>query len=987
MTHNRTVGAGLRLGRWGIALALLWSGLVLVSYFWNAHQTRALLLDQARTELRANFFKDLTFRRWATLHGGVYVPVTEYQAPDPYIDFMPERDVITPSGRVLTLINPALMVRQFNEMARENYGAEGHISGIRPLNPINTPDEWERAAYIHLQQGAEEVTGISDLYGAPYLRLIRPMVMGEDCLKCHAHQGFRAGDFSGGVSVSVPLAPIVKLFHNENQVLVGAHFTLWLFGIAGLLFGNTQLASHVAERERAYAALAESEQRASAIVSSALDAIITIDAASNITGWNHQAEAIFGWPAVEVIGRSLADTIIPARYRASHEQGVRRALSGGGGEMLGRRIEITAQRRDGVEIPVELSVAHTTIDGRPAFSAFLRDISQRQEMQQKMERDFIMQRTVATVLETSMQVAPFAERLDKILQETVAVPWLQLQAKGSVFVLADDGATLVMVAHYGMSEAVLQRCARVAMGDCLCGKVAERKAVIHKTCVDHEHEHTFPTMQAHGHYCLPIMSGERLLGVFNLYIDPGHPCRDDELQLLTAVSHAIGGMIQRDAAEEQLRHNAYYDELTGLPNRALLNDRLTQCLARRARLAGHLFAVLFLDLDRFKVINDSLGHSVGDLLLVAVAKRLQGLIRPEDTVARQGGDEFAVLLDEIGSLADATRVAARIHDAMSEPFQLDGYEVFAPCSIGITIGDPCYKTPAEVLRDADTAMYRAKQEGGERSVIFGEEMHALAITRLRIEADLRRMLESGELRVHYQPIFATQGGQLEGVEALVRWSANHPPEVSPADFIPVAEETGIIHALGAWVLREACRQVRAWQDTFPECADIYVSVNLSGHQLMQADLQQIVTGALEEFDFAPASLRLEITESVLMTNTEAISAQIAQLRRHGVGFYIDDFGTGYSSLSYLHRFSFDALKVDRSFVARLGNGAEHVKLVETIVTIAHNFGMKVIAEGVEDEAQHDCLRGLCCESLQGYLFARPLPAEGIEELLRLRRRA
>lgn len=980
---SREGRGGLRIGRWGGILAVAWSAVIIVSYFWNAHQARSLLLDQARTELRANFFKDLTFRQWATHHGGVYVPVTETQRPDPYIEFIPERDVVTPSGRLLTLINPALMVRQFNELSRQSYGAEGHLSGIRPLNPKNIPDEWERAAYARLQQGAEEITDIASLNGASYLRLIRPMVMGSECLKCHAQQGFREGEFAGGVSVSVALAPINRLFAEKNSVLMGAHLLLWTLGIGGIGFGSVVLSRRVKERERANAALQENELRTRAIVSSSLDAIVTIDASGVLTGWNEQAAAIFGWQAEEVVGRLLTATIIPERYRQAHEEGVLRAIAKGPGRLMNRRVEITALRRSGEEIPVELSITPISLDGQPAFSAFLRDISLRRHNEEKMARDIIMQRTVATVLEISAQAAPFTERLTQILRETLAVPWLQLQAKGAVFVVGSDGATLEMVAHHGMGEAVLSRCARVVFGDCLCGRSAAERAIIYKAGVDHDHHYHFAGMEEHGHYCLPIMSGERLLGVLNLYLDHDHPRSEEELQLLAAVSHAIGGMIQRHQAEQMLVHNAYHDDLTGLPNRTLLNDRLSQCLARRARHPDYQFAVLFLDLDRFKVINDGLGHSVGDQLLVAVARRLLALSRPEDAVARLGGDEFTMLLDGIHSEADASRVAARIHEELREPFRLEGHEVFAPCSIGIAIGDGRYRDPAEMMRDADTAMYRAKHRGGARSVIFDEKMHTLAVARLKMESELRRALEHGELRVHYQPIVAAATGRIEGFEALIRWPAAADRMIAPDDFIPVAEETGIINELGLWVLHQACRQVRTWQRALPHQADLYVSVNLSGRQLMQPDLLSSIETVLEGVDFDPSALRLEITESVLMGNAEASTALIGQLRQRGIRFYIDDFGTGYSSLSYLHGFPFDALKIDRSFVAKLGSGVEHVKMVETIVAIAHNFGMKVVAEGVETPAELAELRRMGCEYLQGYLFGRPLSAKEAGRLLDL----
>jgi len=962
-------------------LALVWSGVILISYLWNGHQVETLLLDQARTELRANYFKDQTFRLWATGHGGVYVPVTETQKPDPYVEFLPERDAVTPSGKHLTLINPALMVRQFNELAREKYSIEGNISGVLPLNPINKPDAWEAEAYKSFSEGEDEVSEITTFNGAPYLRLIRPMYMAEPCLKCHAHQGFKVGELSGGVSVSVPLLPIQELAEKRMFTLTGGHLFIWLLGLIGISFGRRQILARIDEREVVYASLEDNEARTRSIISSSLDAIVSVDGQGRVTGWNEQASSIFGWQAEEMMGRSLTETIIPEHYRDAHARGLAHAAKTASGKMLDRRVEVSGMRRSGEEFPLELSIVAINIDGQTTFSAFMRDISEKKGAEEKIERDHIAQQLIASVLKTSLQPIPFDERLDEILRQLLAVPWLKLQGKGAIFVVAEDGQTLHMKAHHGMTSSVIDSCAKVAFGECLCGQAAASGEVIWKSGIDHNHNRSHEGMEQHGHYCLPIQSGERLLGVLNLYLDQGHQRSEGEVALLLSVSHAIGSMIQRDEVEKSLLYNAYHDELTGLPNRLLFMDRLEHCMARFARQEDNKFAVLFLDLDRFKVINDSLGHSAGDKILIDVARRLRECSRPDDTVARLGGDEFTILLEDLSSELDVSRVTDRIHAAFRRSFDLGESEVFSLCSIGVAFGSRAYQQPEELLRDADTAMYRAKLDTRASTVYFDEQMHTSALARLTLEWKLRHALENRELDVHYQPIVSASSGVIMGFEALARWPQSDGSMISPVEFIPVAEETGLINEIGLWVLYEACCRVREWQLQEAEYESLYVSVNLSGKQLQQDDLFESIETILEGTDFNPDHLRLEITESTLMDNTEANSSLLTKFRSRGYRFYIDDFGTGYSSLSYLHSFPFEALKVDRSFVMKLDQGDEHINMVETIVAIAHNFNMDVIAEGVETEAQLNQLRELGCERLQGFLFSKPLPASEIPSLL------
>jgi diguanylate cyclase (GGDEF)-like protein len=392
--------------------------------------------------------------------------------------------------------------------------------------------------------------------------------------------------------------------------------------------------------------------------------------------------------------------------------------------------------------------------------------------------------------------------------------------------------------------------------------------------------------------------------------------------------------------------------------------------------------VLFLDLDRFKNVNDSLGHHVGDELLIAVARRLESLLRPGDTVARLGGDEFAILLNDVTDGTQATRVAQRVNRELAQPFNLRGHEVFVTMSLGIALGSSCeYERPEDVLRDADTAMYRAKAAGKDRSVLFDRNMHDLAVALLQLENDLRRALEREELEIHYQPIVSLATGKLDSFEALLRW--NHPVRglLHPESFIAIAEDTGLIVPIGWWVLREACRQLAEWQALYPSVPPVPVSVNLSCKQFQQVDLIKRIKKILRETQAPMGSLRLEMTESTIMDHGDAALAKLSQLRDLGVKLYIDDFGTGYSSLSYLHRLPMDALKIDRSFISYTGDGAGRPEIVHTIVTLARTLGMGVAAEGLETAEQVSRLRGLSCQFGQGYFFSKPIDRSAASGLL------
>lgn len=442
----------------------------------------------------------------------------------------------------------------------------------------------------------------------------------------------------------------------------------------------------------------------------------------------------------------------------------------------------------------------------------------------------------------------------------------------------------------------------------------------------------------------------------------------------------IRDITERTAMQERMTYQAYHDPLTTLPNRVLLQDRLSRALVRTAR-SGKLVAVLFLDLDNFKLINDSLGHEVGDHLLVSVADRIQHVLRASDTAARFGGDEFTVLLEDIEGEQDACAVAARILAQFRRPITLATREVFVNASVGIALSSASNVDPVELMRNADAAMYAAKGHGRGRYEVFHSRMNTHALRRLEMESELRRAVERKELVLHYQPIISLSTGAVSGLEALVRW--NHPTRglIAPLDFIPLAEETGLILAVGRWILREACRQMQEWRTRYLSAVDVYVAVNLSALQFQQASLVDEVIGAIEYCALPPSCLTLEITESVVMEQTEFTLMTLAALKATGLRISIDDFGTGYSSLSYLRRFPVDYLKIDRSFTSGLGSGSEDGLIVSSTISLAHSLGLKVVAEGAESAEQVSLLRGLSCDTVQGFYFHPALPASQIDTLL------
>ena len=429
---------------------------------------------------------------------------------------------------------------------------------------------------------------------------------------------------------------------------------------------------------------------------------------------------------------------------------------------------------------------------------------------------------------------------------------------------------------------------------------------------------------------------------------------------------------ERKSNEEQMIHDALHDTLTSIPNRTLLLDRIRQSLVRRKRYPKTSFAIIFIDLDRFRLVNESLGHIHGDELLQLISARLKETIPIGDTVARLGGDEFSILLQDINSVRDVEVIAKEIQNLFSKPFFLGDREVFASASMGIAHSDNDYKTPEEILRDAELAMYRAKREGKSQSIVFHPQFRQSSLSPIDLDTDLRRALDRDEMELHYQPIISMRDRTISGFEALLRWSHRSRGVISPNEFIPLAEETGLIYDLGQWVLGKACKQIAAWNKSKKKEDQLEISINLSSRQFSDPNLVEGIVENIEKSGFDAEFLKIEITESALMQNAQRSVSMLNQLKDLNIKVCVDDFGTGYSSLSYLHTFPIDTLKIDRSFVHDMSRNFRNMEIIRTIIMLAHNLKLDVIAEGVETGEQDAQLSALGCQFAQGFYFSRPI---------------
>ena len=662
-----------RLNLQVITTASVWTLLLAGMLVWTLNSVDDEMMELARLEAVANFNKDQAFRAWATGHGGVYVPETESTVASPYLSHIPERDLVTPSGRKLTLMNPAYMLRQLMEDFDELYGVKGRITSLYPLNPINRADPWEESALKALKEGAKEVFEITGIEGRPFLRLMRPMVTKAGCLQCHGHQGYEIGDIRGGVGVSVPLEKYLSVAVERKRNLWIILLVVWIVGLGFVWLGASRSRQRILER---------------------------IDYEAHI--WNQ----------------------------------------------------------------------------------------------------------------------------------------------------------------------------------------------------------------------------------------------------------------------------ANFDLLTGLANRTLFMDRLDRALTYAHR-DKHLLALLYVDLDRFKDVNDTRGHVVGDELLQQVAQRLRHSVRDMDTVSRLGGDEFTVILPKVREKSSAAVVARSILEELSRPLKLEGYDNYLSASIGITVFPDDGNDSGELLRKADTAMYQAKSAGRAGFRFFTADMTKQAERRVSLESNLRHALDHKQFELHYQPVLRLSDGALVGAEALIRWCPPGRDLVPPDEFIPLAEECGLIVPIGKWVIRQAVADLARLDETGPKLSEL--AVNIAMPQFREKTFASELIAFLSNHPHVKQRLCIEITERVFMDEYSDPVAQLAMLHREGLRISIDDFGTGYSALGYLKRFPVDIIKIDRSFVRDVTEDAEDASLCEAIISIAQHLGMKVVAEGVENREQWEFLRHKECDFAQGYYMGKPMP--------------
>lgn len=719
----------------------------------------------------------------------------------------------------------------------------------------------------------------------------------------------------GGAGIAIPTAA-----GNFGVLLAysSAERLLAEFEIA-FLRSTANLLGEALERYRTEHALRKSESRLKQLIDSTLDAVVTVDRDGRVIEWNPQAEVIFGLKATQVLGRPLPLDVMPTPAGAQR-----------------RRVEGVGRRASGEQFPIEITIDPVGSGSDQTFTAFIRDISERRLAQDELERR--------------------EQRFRAIVEKSWSGVVLLTQSLAFSYAGASTERLL------GYSE-------RDLMGASILGFVHPRERQSARQLFANLLEAPSRELQGELRFLHKNGSWVWLEGFAqNLLHDPS----------VGAIVVNYRDISQRKAQEKQLEYQAYYDALTGLPNRLLFRDRVVTAITQAIRNRRAL-AVMYLDLDHFKLVNDGLGHSIGDQLLAQVAERLQASVRASDTISRLGGDEFTLLFNDVQSSDAVAGVARKILQSLARPFKVEGHELFVTASIGISIYPNDGSDVELLLKAADSAMYRAKELGRNQAQLFTASMNERYVRRLALEQSLHHALERRELELHYQPVYDRARRRPVSVEALIRW--NHPTRglVPPADFIPLAEETGLIVPIGEWVVREVCAQLRRWHEA--GLTSLKAAINISAPQLQQPAFTRVVAEALRRNGLPPSSLQVEITESVAVQNIELILQVLQELKEHGVGIAIDDFGTGQSSLLYLKRFPIDTVKIDQTFIRDVTTDDATAAIVSYVISLAHTLRFEVVAEGVETEEQFAFLRLNACDRLQGFLFSPAVPAHEIEALI------
>ena len=742
------------------------------------------------------------------------------------------------------------------------------------------------------------------------------------------HHGMSSGC---GVSVQTQYGPFGVLLAYSTDDRVFRDYELAFLKSTANILGEALARAHTET------ALRKSEQRLRQLIASALDAVVTIDGKSTIVEWNPQAEIIFGFTARQMIGRDFPPSMLEQRDYRMIQRLLGRARHGQKKTAVRRRIETIARRASGYPFPIEMTIEQVGSGGEHLFTAFIRDISERKQSQHELEQ---RERRFRTIFEKSWSGVALLE----------ADLRFSFAASSTANILGYNETDLIGAA---MLDYIHPRERNAAQ------RLFESLAVT-------------PTKEAHGELRFRHKNGSWVwLEGFaqNLLHEPS----------VNAIVLNYRDVTQRRMTEKQLEYRAHYDALTGLPNRVLFRDRVVNGLAQAHRNRRAL-AMMYLDLDHFKLVNDGLGHSFGDALLAAVASRLQRSLRASDTISRIGGDEFAILINDAGDSNAIASIARKLLDSLAESFRVDDHDLYVTASVGISLYPSDGADVETLVKCADAAMYRAKELGRNQAQLFTPSMNERYVHRLAIEQNLHQALERGELELHYQPIWDRVRRRIVSVEALLRWNDPRRGIIAPAEFINLAEETGLILPIGDWVIRRTCEQVRQWRDA--GLADLRVSFNISPHQLQQAEFIGVLREAIEAHDIDPRLLQIEITETAAMLNVERTMRLLGDIREMGVTIAIDDFGTGQSSLIYLKQFPIDTIKIDKAFLRDITEDETAAALVSYVINLAHTLRLNVVAEGVETEQQYSFLRHYACDQMQGFLFSRAVPPSEVIEMVR-----
>ncbi len=1043
--------------RFTLLAATAWTAAIGASLAWNLDKAQQQALDSAYAEARANLNKDIAFRRWATGHGGVYVPLTETQQPEPWMSHVPGRDVVTRDGVKLTLLNPATMLRQMMDRYAGQYGIQGRITGLKTLNPGNAPDPWEREQLLAFTRGeGEEVWAIAAMKGQPYLRYLRAMVMEPGCDKCHAVLGYKTGDVRGATGLNLPLTPYYRQLDLTRANLSLSHGAIWLLGLTGIGWSGWLARLRERERLRAEAALRLAETRYRTIFEQARDGIVIVDPFTRrFTEFNAVAHEQLGYGAGEFAALTISDIEAEesTEETARHVEAIK--------ERGWDKFETRHRRKDGILRDIQVMAQTLVIDGKPALHCSFRDITERKQAETalrlgsaRLNEAQRIAKVGSWTLDLRANRLEWSDEIYRIFEIDPARFGASYEAFLNAIHPEDRekvnrayGESLASRVPYRINHRLLFPDGRIKYveerGETLYDEngapILSRGTVQDITALQRAEEALRLYANAFRHSGEAIMISDRdnriialnpaftrltgytledVRGMNPRVLASGRTPPETYQTMWSAlnesgfwqgelwdrrkngslypkwaaisvihdaagnITHYIGSFTdisERKAAEERIHRLAHHDALTGLLNRFSLENRLVQALLS-ARRENEELAVMFIDLDRFKTINDTLGHHVGDTLLIEVGRRLHTCVRESDIVARLGGDEFVVAVTGMEAEMAAAHIADKIVAALCRPYLIAGNELHTSPSLGISIFPSDGEDAETLMKNADTAMYHAKELGRNNYQFFTSAMNAAAGERLRLEHDLRAALADGQFELHYQPQICASDNRVCGVEALVRW--RHPQRglIPPLKFIPIAEENGMIEALGEWVLDEACRQLAAWREQ--GLNTLRMAVNLSAHQLRSPTLVERVRTIMAKHGLGSGELELEVTESAAMADPERAIGQLKALRELGVGLAIDDFGTGYSSLAYLKLLPIQILKLDRAFVSDIESNENGAAISAATLALAHNLGLKVVAEGVETEEQRAFLAAHQCDFLQGYLFSKPLAADAATEFLR-----